>query len=116
MADTNDARPTDDAGGTMHYGGTDAAYEGMEDRGEGDAGDRAVATDRDDLRGPAGHTADAGAPSTLGDSGYNDEQETQNDATVKPKTPSVDDVRDADQEGPSTGKLDPPSDEPNSAA
>lgn len=53
-------------GGTMHYGGTDAAYEGMEDPGEGDAGDRAVGTDRDDLRGPSGHLNDAGAPTELG--------------------------------------------------
>lgn len=53
-------------GGRMHFGGTDAAYDGVQDRNEGDAADRAAATDRDDLRGPAGHTNDAGAPSTLG--------------------------------------------------
>jgi hypothetical protein len=47
---------TDADGGHMNYGGTDAAYEGMEDRNEGDAGDRANAVDRDDMRQPTGST------------------------------------------------------------
>jgi hypothetical protein len=43
-------------GGKMNYGGTDAAYAGMENRNEGDAGDRANATDRDDMDQPTGST------------------------------------------------------------
>jgi hypothetical protein len=43
-------------GGRMNYGGTDAAYAGMENRNEGDAGDRANATDRDDMDQPTGNT------------------------------------------------------------
>jgi hypothetical protein len=40
----------------MNYGGTDAAYAGMEDRNEGDSGDRANAVDRDDMDQPTGRT------------------------------------------------------------
>ena len=43
-------------GGHMNYGGNDAAYAGMEDRNEGDAGDRANAVDRDDMDQPTGNT------------------------------------------------------------
>lgn len=47
---------TDADGGGMNYGGTDAAYAGMENRNEGDAGDRANAVDRDDMDQPTGNT------------------------------------------------------------
>lgn len=38
-------------GGTMHYGGTDAAYDGMEDTTEGDRADTANRVDRSDMDG-----------------------------------------------------------------
>lgn len=38
-------------GGTMHYGGTDAAYDGMADKNEGDAADAANRVDRTDMDG-----------------------------------------------------------------
>lgn len=38
-------------GGTMHYGGTDSAYDGMNDKNEGDAADAANEIDRTDMDG-----------------------------------------------------------------
>ncbi len=38
-------------GGTMHYGGTDAAYDGMDNKNEGDAADNANRVDRTDMTG-----------------------------------------------------------------
>ncbi|MEM1056092.1 MAG: hypothetical protein AAGI52_11235 [Bacteroidota bacterium] len=38
-------------GGTLHYGGTDAAYDGMEDTTEGDRADTANRIDRSDMDG-----------------------------------------------------------------
>ena len=54
MAD--DTQPTEQnlppgEGGTMHYGGTDAAYDGMEDKNIGDNADMANKVDRTDMDG-----------------------------------------------------------------
>ena len=54
MAD--DTQPTEQdlppgEGGTMHYGGTDAAYDGMDDKTAGDRADSANRIDRTDMDG-----------------------------------------------------------------
>lgn len=68
-------------GGRMNYGGTDAAYAGMENRNEGDAGDRANAVDRDDMDQPSGST---GAMSGGGMSGGTEPGDGMEDRPARP--------------------------------